>query len=213
MWQTESLSSHLPSFATFCRPWPDTRMHMFWKHLEALWFKMCKILSCISPTVNPDQSCRLPWNKHKHVNTVTTCMLSAFCHCSASLSIPVAFWRAHVSLCQNKRIFQPSHQPQEPEPRVEQRNLHHRRWAVAAEAGSQTASHSLPPSQRDSDVTQTNIWARWARGVGNPDTISWDVAAWCTCPFMEQQSLTVNCPWSYSDESVRVVFKFTTWGW
>lgn len=123
---------------------------------------MCKILSCINPTVNLDQSCSLTGKKHKHVNTVTTCMLSAFCHCSASLSILVAFWSAHVSLCQNKRIFQPSNQPQEPEPQDEQRDLYHRHWAVAAETGSQTVSHSLPPSQCDSDITQTNIWACWA---------------------------------------------------
>lgn len=76
-------------------------------------------------------------------------MLSSFCHCLASLSIPVAFWSAHVSPCQNKRILQPSHQPQEPEPRDEQRDLYHRRWAVAGETRSQTASHSSSPAQRD----------------------------------------------------------------
>lgn len=84
-------------------------------------------------------------------------MLSAFCHC-----IPLAFWSAHVSLCQNKCIFEPSNQPPEPEPRDEQQDLYQRRWAVAGDTRSQTVSRSLPSSQRDIDSTETNIWACWA---------------------------------------------------
>lgn len=90
-------------------------------------------------------------------------------------------------------------------------------WAVAGETRRQTVSRSLPPSQRDIDSTETNIWACWAPRCRH---FRHHFMGWCSLMHLRLFAAAVSRLaglWSYTSSfdilNARMTNSGTRWWW